>query len=363
MKGLQFKSKQLRMHCRTSDVFCCILIILGLAQCQSVKEVTLNPDAAPFDKLSEYHFFSGRMADLIPADGVLPFRPVSTLFSDYAQKSRFVWMPAGTQAKFRDSLAFEFPIGAVLIKNFFYEHSGQDRQLVETRLLVQRQKGWDALTYVWNENQSEAFLEIVGDQREITIHPNGQKTTFNYIVPDKNQCKNCHEHKKELQPIGPKGRNLDFNLAYQEGTANQLDKWTEVGYLDGYEKGMTNSNLVDWSDSKASIADRAKSYLEINCGTCHQPDGAAYVSGLYLTSDVTDPSQLGVCKGPVSAGKGSGGHQYDIVPGQPDSSILLYRMLTIDPGAMMPELGRKLVHKEGVELIRQWIAEMEGGCD
>ena len=61
--------------------------------------------------------------------------------------------------------------------------------------------------------------------------------------------------------------------------------------------------------------------------------------------------------------KGSGGHQFDIVPGQPDSSILLYRMITQDPGAMMPELGRKLVHKEGVALIRQWIAEMEGGCE
>ena len=60
----------------------------------------------------------------------------------------------------------------------------------------------------------------------------------------------------------------------------------------------------------------------------------------------------------MAAGLGSGGRSFDIVPGQPDQSILTYRIASIDPGVMMPELGKRLVHEEGVALIRQWIAAM-----
>jgi hypothetical protein len=63
-------------------------------------------------------------------------------------------------------------------------------------------------------------------------------------------------------------------------------------------------------------------------------------------------------KAPVAAGKGSGGHRYDIVPGNPEASILMYRIQSDDPGIMMPELGRSIVHQEGIELIREWILRM-----
>jgi hypothetical protein len=72
---------------------------------------------------------------------------------------------------------------------------------------------------------------------------------------------------------------------------------------------------------------------------------------------------LGRCKLPIAAGKGTGDRRHDIVPGQPDASILSYRMVSEDPAAMMPELGRSVVHDEGVQLIRDWIAAMQGGCD
>jgi hypothetical protein len=70
-------------------------------------------------------------------------------------------------------------------------------------------------------------------------------------------------------------------------------------------------------------------------------------------------TQLGIGKAPVAAGKGSGGRLFGIVPGKPEESILQYRIESTHPGIMMPELGRKLVHEEGVELVRQWISEMK----
>ena len=50
--------------------------------------------------------------------------------------------------------------------------------------------------------------------------------------------------------------------------------------------------------------------------------------------------------------------KYDIVPGEPDKSILVYRFNSIDPGIMMPELGRTMIHKEGLELIKSWIEDI-----
>jgi hypothetical protein len=57
----------------------------------------------------------------------------------------------------------------------------------------------------------------------------------------------------------------------------------------------------------------------------------------------------------VAAGRGSGSLRYDIVPGHPNQSILLYRMKTNDPAIAMPEIGREQIHEEGVALIEEWI--------
>ena len=66
-------------------------------------------------------------------------------------------------------------------------------------------------------------------------------------------------------------------------------------------------------------------------------------------------AKFGFWKAPVAAGKGSGGRKYDIVPGRPDESILLFRMESQDPGILMPSVGRTLVHTEAVAMVREWI--------
>ena len=81
-------------------------------------------------------------------------------------------------------------------------------------------------------------------------------------------------------------------------------------------------------------------------------------SGLDLLASQQNPTSFGIYKPPVAAGIGSGGPAYDIVPGKPDQSILAFRIASTHPGIMMPELGKRLVHKEGVALVREWIAAM-----
>jgi hypothetical protein len=81
-------------------------------------------------------------------------------------------------------------------------------------------------------------------------------------------------------------------------------------------------------------------------------------TGLFLNLEETRAARLGFGKRPVAAGKGSGELEVDLVPGRPDASIIAYRMASTDPGVMMPELGRSLVHEEGLALIRAYIAQV-----
>ena len=113
------------------------------------------------------------------------------------------------------------------------------------------------------------------------------------------------------------------------------------------------------NDASKSVQSRARAYLDVNCGTCHHPQGPANASGLFLNYEQDPTIEMGIMKSPVAAGRGAGKNSFDIVPGKPHKSILSFRMQTNDPGIAMPELGREQVHKEGVKLIREWISGME----
>jgi hypothetical protein len=114
-----------------------------------------------------------------------------------------------------------------------------------------------------------------------------------------------------------------------------------------------------WDDATASLDDRARGYLDINCAHCHQPNiGAADTSGLYLEYYRPFGTEVGLCKPPVAAGQGSGGLDYSIVPGDAAASIMNFRMDSNAPQIRMPEIGRSVIHTEGVALIRDWINAM-----
>lgn len=342
-----------------------IITIFSLQNCQKATvPVSVDLDKLPYKNLSEYNFFTGDLKSLSANEGVLLYEPITPLFTDYAHKSRFVWMPEGVAATINEEGIIEYPNGAVLIKNFFYPHDfakaekGQDN--VETRLLVKRNDEWEAFSYVWNDDETDAKLSKVGDVKDVNWkNEQGKAMSVKYIVPNKNQCKSCHQQNTILKPIGTKVKNINKTLKYANGTEmNQLEKWMEVGYLEKSDYSKFEP-VADWQDKNAPIQARAMSYLEANCGHCHSKGGQARTTGLYLTTDETNPSHLGFCKGPVAAGKGSGGRKVSIHPGEPDKSILLFRMKSDDPGIMMPELGRVTEHKEGVALVEEWIASLE----
>ncbi|NNF33593.1 MAG: hypothetical protein HKN68_05770 [Saprospiraceae bacterium] len=308
-------------------------------------------------KLSMYGFFSGKLGDLVPAENVMKYELNSPLFSDYAGKERFVSLPMGKTITFNDKEVFDFPEGTTLIKNFFYPDSSGKKKIIETRLLIHEPFGWRPITYIWNDEQTEAYFHMLGaDLPVVATDDEGNKHNILYSVPDINQCKNCHMKDQGTFPIGPTARQLNKMVVIDGLETNQLDYYRP--FISNMPETESIDALVDYSDLSHDLDMRARSYLDSNCGNCHRPEGSAKTSGLNLNYYEKDLFKMGVNKGPVAAGKASGDRLYDITAGNPDASIIVYRMESSDPEIMMPEMGRKLVHKEGVELIREWITSM-----
>ena len=338
-------------------IFGSLLVLYMCTNLHGVNNDLILSDTFP-NKLSEFNFFIDNSAQ-VPHDKVVPYELISTLFSDYSYKQRWVYVPTNQKATYyKKSSVFDFPVGSALIKTFYYpideRDPSQGMNLLETRLLLRKENGWEAVSYAWNDEQNEAFKKIAGKTINVSwTNFLGEEEDVRYRVPNVNQCKECHAADDKITPIGPKARNINKDFNYEEGEFNQLDYWMTKQIIDSYPLDLVSP--VDWSDETQNINDRVRSYLDVNCGHCHSPSGNANSTGLYLHLDETRDINLGIYKKPVATGRGSGGLKYSIVPGKPEESILLHRMISLDPGVMMPESGRALSHREAVEMVRDWI--------
>ena len=339
-----------------------VCITTAVAQSPPAVNVAAISAGRPPLLLSAYGFFRDSGARQ-PNTGVTPYDLNTPLYSDGALKFRYVYVPPGTQAQYRDEGVFEFPVGTVLIKTFAFaadmRQPAENVRFLETRLLIRRADGWVAYPYVWNEAQTEARLSVIGATLPVSFtNEEGHAIALDWAVPNRNQCKGCHDLAGEFTPIGPAARNLNRDFSYAGGAENQIAHWRSVGILD--EAPIDAPSIPRAYDaSSGTLEQRARAYLDVNCAHCHNPQGPAHTSGLDLRWSQHEPIQWGVLKRPVAAGRGSAGYEFAIEPGHPERSILLYRMESTDPGVMMPETGRQLVDDRGVALMREWIAQME----
>jgi uncharacterized repeat protein (TIGR03806 family) len=355
---------------------CALLSLCLLGSCGRFSRRDVQPHIeAPFpQKLSAWHLFTAHSPTLQPNRGVMPYDLNTPLFSDYSDKFRFLWIPPGTSAQYVDDAPFEFPVGTVLAKTFAFPTgalsagsqaaNGQAMdKLIETRLLVHTKTGWAALPYVWDDKQNDAILQLVPDPVPVKwTDASGRIHDFTYVIPNANECHQCHDNQKVLLPIGLKARNLNKDYEYADGIENQLVRWARVGYLQGLPVAAARPKAAKWDDpGSGSLDARARAYLDNNCAHCHQPGGQAGYTGVDFRLTQTDLAHQGLCKSPNSAGA-VGALRYDLVPGLPDESILIYRLESTAPKVSMPALGRDVVHEEGVQLLRQWIRSLPGGC-
>jgi uncharacterized repeat protein (TIGR03806 family) len=341
-----------------------------------VSPVTVDLTLVPYQKLSDYHFFEGDMKNQIPSLNVISYEPRSVLFSDYAHKKRFVWMPDGTTSTYNgDNNILELPVGAALIKTFYYDNVQPDNttRIVETRVMIRQTTGWVFAEYVWNTEQTEAFLDLAGSYTTITWKDeNNIIRDVNYRIPSEVQCIVCHKIKETVNneevtihtPIGIKPQNLNFNYNYGSVSKNQLTKWIEQGYLENsFSLPTAENTVVDYNDTSKPLDLRVRSYFDINCAHCHKENGHCDYRPLRFAYSETGASNglsnMGVCVPTQDMQDFPSELSYIVTPEKIDQSMLFHRVNTTNESFRMPLHGRTLIHDEGVALIEEWINSIQ----
>lgn len=337
-------------------------------EAEEVSPVVLDLGAIPYPKLSDYQLFKSPLSELNPVFGVIPYEPISSLFTDYASKKRFIWMPEGSSATFQgDGKTLEFPVGTILVKNFYYENvlPNLNKRILETRLMIRTQNEWKFLNYVWNEEQTEAFYDMEGRFVPITWMQNGVQKEVNYRIPNGAECLSCHNSAEIPLPIGTKPQSLNKNFAYAEGVKNQLQKLKEFGYLNDYPNQI--QTVVNYSDQSQPLELRVRSYFDINCAHCHSEQGFCNYRAPRFAFNMTDyQPNLGICVTPdedISPWTNGGNPTHIIKPGHPENSAVYYRLNTTLENIRMPLRGRTLIHEEAVAMVEQWISSLNGNCE
>ena len=353
--------------------------------------------AANATKLSEYKLFKSQCNPTEnPNSRGLIYDIPMPLFTDYATKYRFIFVPDGQTATYSDEEVFDFPDGSVLVKTFSMPASTDERgyeneNILETRLLIKLPAGWVSRVYVWDENKLDATRERNGDTIITTLGHGDEITQFNYGVPDQGSCTRCHQFNPGgtldvvagvetetayFSPIGPKARYLNHDYTYADsGTENQIQKWVDEGLLSTTGIPADKSTILTvpaFNDDMdvdtiptGDLESYAKGWLDSNCSYCHRLEGEASntaFKALYTLPWDGNEQEHGACQDPVS-GAGGGGPDRVITAGNAEESLVYYRLIATNPTDQMPPLGRALVHTEGAALIKRWLDSISYSCN
>ena len=289
--------------------------------------------------LSELNLFSGNLSDLNITSKAFKYELSTQLFSDYAHKQRFIALPEGTSMTYDGDGLPIFPDNTVIAKTFYYNDDERDlslgRTIIETRLLIKIDGSWETGNYIWNEGQTEAFLDTSGSTLPISwINANGETNSINYEIPSSTDCFSCHNSYSRNSPIGPKLRSMNFEI---NGT-NQLEQFIANGQLTGVSNSSSVGSLPNWEDTSLSLEDRARAYIDMNCASCHIPGGDCFGES---TLNLAYERSL----------------EESLIDEQ--STSIELRITSNINGIKMPLIGTTILHTEGVQLIQDYLNSLD----
>lgn len=290
-----------------------------------------------YEYLSQYQLFEGDMSRLIPAEGIEIIELQATLFADYTEKQRLLKLPTGQQLLVTGDGVPQFPEGTLIAKRFYYPQTTQNqgRRLIETRLLIKGKSRWNARTYQWSEAQEEAVLIGEGAVVPVTfIDTRGKERAVHYKIPSTADCRTCHQVGNQVMPIGFKMRNMNRLINRAGIEVNQLTYLADKGKV-SQATLETISTMANYEDTTSPIDQRVRSYLELNCAHCHNPQGMA--NSMYLDFRLETPfHQTGIWNktGKIAARMSVMGERH------------------------MPKLGTTVLHEEAIELILDYINQL-----
>ena len=294
------------------------------------------------------------LGDLEVAQGVVPYEPNAKLWSDGADKLRWIALPTGAEITFTETGSWEFPAGTVFIKHF---EIGEERRRIETRFEIVKEGGSSYLvTYRWREDQSDADLvPVAGDSGLVSFDGKQQEWFF----PSRAQCVACHNSSVNYV-LGANTRQLNGVLDFDSGvTDNQLRTWSHLGMIDSVPEDLAVlDELVEIDAVAEPLEKRVRSYLDANCAYCHNSNAAPEGTNFVLEYDVPLLGS-GLLGALPSQDLGLGALARVIAPRDPKYSTLFHRVAGNEPATRMPPVGRTIVHEEAREALVEWILSLD----
>jgi uncharacterized repeat protein (TIGR03806 family) len=320
--------------------------------------------------LSQTGVFSNTPS-MTPTNGLIPYVPITPLWSDGALKTRYLAVPnnggiitPNEQIAFAPTGSWTFPAGTVFVKTFELNTDTTNpnvRHRLETRLLVRDINGAVyGVTYKWRADNSDADLLTGSLSENILITNATGMSTQTWYYPSPADCLTCHTPVAHYV-LGVNSRQLNSGLAYPATgvTDNQLRTLNRLGlFAPAFdEAGITNfEKLSSLTNFAASLQERARSYLDANCAQCHQPGGTGITfDGRYDTALASQ----NITNYPASVSLG-----YDntkiIAPKDIWRSMIYQRMNTTNNLYKMPTLARNLIDTNAVQVFADWINSLPG---
>ena len=310
-----------------------------------VEKDNVEPPGNILTKLSAAGLYTDIAARRIAPD-IIPYSVNAPFWSDGATKERFIALHGAEKIDFSPSGNWTFPARSVLVKSFYLGN-----RLVETRFMVKRPQGeaWDGYSYMWDGD--DAMLLTGSATRTYLV--DGQERT--HYFPSLAECLTCHTPQSGYI-LGVRTAQFNGPHSYAEATDNQLRTLDHIGLFRYPIQATTEdlSRLPRYDDTSVPIAARAHAYLATNCTSCHQPAGTGRGSmdmRFQTPLEQTDLVDVAALYGDLGTAE-----PRRIVPGNPQQSMLLARMRTLD-NDRMPALTSLRVDTRGTAIVEQWIAE------
>ncbi|MEM8867144.1 MAG: PQQ-dependent sugar dehydrogenase [Verrucomicrobiota bacterium] len=317
--------------------------------------LTGDEDAFPV-RLSETNFFAD-LATLSPNPGAHFYTPNLRFWSDHADKKRWFVIPSSTDTMdYAKNGAWSFPDGMIWVKHFDLEmergNTSTSRR-IETRFLVKNSTGAFGVSYIWNEEQTEAYLAPEnGEDIDFEIIEDGITRTQTWHIPSQNECLTCHTPQA--------GHALSFNTsqlnrdgAIEDSSGNFISLLSDLGYLEGMTDEPEELPFHVRPDQiEYSLESRVRSYLAVNCAYCHQDGGTApnsWDGRLELLL-----SETGLVNGETVDEPADPSFRL-LKPGDTSKSVIWHRMGQTAGYSRMPPTGSNELDQEAIDLVAGWI--------
>ena len=321
------------------------LLLMGLLAPQMLRaeiNIPLRDGVEPPALLSQTGIFKNPVTALQATDGFLPYEINQALWVDFAQKQRWIYIPAGKQIQFSATEPYGFPVGTILVKHFQMEISKAVFQNIETRVLVKTEgENWIGYTYQWNGSDAALVAPKASPTVNLQIDSSalGGARTQAFKIPSRNQCLQCHN-----ASVGFVRSVRTQQLNRASGGENQLEAWNQRKAFD-HDIGsvLQYGAYANINNQMIPAQERVKSYLSVNCSHCHNPDPKAMCNftGLDFRFETFKAENL------IASGH--------IVPGAKQSSELFKRMASTTPFERMPYIGSVVRDESALEVVGKWI--------